>query len=166
MARSIEHRTTFSADAKTVHDALVDKQFINAKLAKLGGPHAQLTEHRVDAAATRIHTKHGIPAQKLPGPVRALLGGDLTIVRTEEWRADGDGYRGEISVTVPNAPGALTGTSRITGAQGSSTQELRGEIKVSIPVVGSKVEESVSGHIIKLLDNEAAFLAEWLGSGE
>lgn len=162
MARSIEHRADYSADAKTVHDAIIDERFINAKLTKLGGPNAEITKHERTGEATEIHTRHGIPAQKLPGPVKALLGGDLTIVRTERWRADGEDYTAEISVTVPNAPGELTGTSRISGDASSSSQRLNGEIKVNIPVVGSKVEESVSGHITKLLDNEAALLAEWL----
>lgn len=162
MARSIEHRAGFCAAAKTVHDTVTDTPFIRARLQRFGGPTAELAQHTVEGSTTTIHTKHGIPADKLPGPVRTMLGGELTIERAEQWHQDAEGYTCEITVTVPNAPGKLTGTARLTGEGEASTQLMHGEINVHIPVVGSRVEESVSGHITALLDKEADFLNDWL----
>lgn len=162
MARNIEHSATYPADAKTVHDTAIDRTYLEAKLHRFGGTKAEITELSTDGPVTTVRTNHGVPPEKLPGPVRALLGANLTIVRYEQWRVEDDGYSYEVSVTMPNAPGSLTGTSQLRGADGSSTQEMTGQIQVNVPVVGGKIEEAVTGHILGFLDKEADFLSNWL----
>jgi hypothetical protein len=162
MARSIEHHAKYLADAATVHATVTDAGFLRAKLERLGGTTAELVELTKTSEVTTVRTKHGIPAEKLPGAVRAMLGGDLRIERVETWKADGAGYVGTIEVRVSGAPGKLTGKSTLRGAETSCAQDMRGEVRVDIPLVGGKVEESVCGHISTLLDAEATFTERWL----
>lgn len=162
MARSIEHRATFPADTTRVYETLVDADFVRAKLERLGGHTAELIELSDTNGVTSLRTRHGIPSNKLPGPVRALLGGDLHINRTQTWRPDAEGFTGDFSVTIAGAPGSLTGTGLLRGTNGGCEQTMRGQIRVDIPLVGGKVEESVTGHITTLLDAEAHFTQQWL----
>lgn len=159
MARSIEHRSTYSVDPETLRKTLVDKDFLRAKLARLGGTHAKLLDYSVAGDTVEIRTTHGIPEGKLPAPVRSIMGGELTIERVETWCAD---HTGTVRVSLPHSPGELSGNVRLTESPEGCTQVLDGRVKVGIPLVGRKIEDSVGGHILRLLDAEAEFTQHWL----
>jgi hypothetical protein len=167
MARRIEHRSRSRWDAKTVYTTLVDPAYLADRLVVLGGPGARLAEHHVqrDGGVT-YRLRHGVDAKDLPPAVRTLLGGNLTIDRTETWRPDpAGGYRGTTSVTIPAMPGELGATTRLTGEQGSELV-LDGSVRIPIPLVGGKVEETVADQISRLLDSEHTFTEEWLDKHE
>lgn len=165
MARRIEHRSRYGWDVHAVYAALVDPDYLADRLAVLGGQGAELVEHEAGPDGAEYRVKHGVAAKDLPGVVRSLLGGDLTIDRRETWRPDGAGrYTGTILVTIPGMPGELTGEHRLTAVEAGDTERvIIGTVKVPIPLVGGKVEESVGGQIRQLLDAEHAFTEEWLG---
>jgi len=147
-----------------MHAALIDPAYLNARLAVLGGKDAELLGHRTTGDQVEIHLKHGVEGRDLPSAVRTLLGGDLTIDRVETWRPNGSGsYDGTVKVTIPGMPGELTG--RMTLADRTpegSERTIDGSVRIPIPLVGGKVEESVSGQISKLLDAETEFTQKWL----
>jgi hypothetical protein len=51
---------------------------------------------------------------------------------------------------------------RLSDNGAGSTMEMRGEVAVNIPFVGGKVEEVVSGQIVKLLTKEFEHTEQWL----
>jgi Protein of unknown function (DUF2505) len=164
MARRIDHRARSRWDARKVYTTLVDPAFLDARLARLGGTHARLVEHRVesDGRAT-VKLRHGVAGGSLPPAVRTLLGGDLMIDRVETWRPDPNGgYSGTVSVTIPAMPGELGGTHRLTDSGTGSDLVVDGSVGIPIPFVGAKIEETVVDQITKLLDAEHAFAEEWL----
>jgi hypothetical protein len=165
MARRIEHRTRSRWDANTVYSTLVDPAYLNERLAAIGGRGAQLAEHHAHPdGAVDFRLRHGVEAQHLPPAVRTLLGGDLMIDRAEAWRSEGAaGYVGTVTVTIPSMPGELGGTMRLAGAGADgSTLVLDGSVRIPIPLVGGRIEETVADQISKLLDSEHAFTEEWL----
>jgi hypothetical protein len=164
MARRIDHRSRFRWDAKTVYTTLVDPAYLDARLAALGGQHAQLAERTVepDGRAT-VKLRHGVAGENLPPAVRTLLGGDLMIDRAETWRPlESGGYSGTVSVTIPAMPGEMGGTQRLSDAGTGSELIVDGSVSIPIPFVGGKIEETVVGQITKLLDAEHAFTQDWL----
>lgn len=145
-----------------MYNTLVDADYLRARLARLGGTGAQLAEHSVRPDGAEFRLRHGVQAKDLPPAVRTLLGGDLTIDRVEKWRSDpAGGYTATTKVTIPNMPGELGGTMRLTGDDGSDLV-LDGSVRVPIPLVGGKIEETVAAQITKLLDSERDFTEEWL----
>jgi hypothetical protein len=164
MARRIEHRTRSAADVDRVRDTLVDPAYLRERLAAIGGPGAELRSHQSGPDGVEYTMRHGVRAENLPGPVRTLLGGDLKIDRAETWRPDpAGGYRGTVAVTIPGMPGELGGTMRLTArADGGSETVLDGTVKIPIPLIGAKVEETVAGKIIELLETEHEFTEKWL----
>lgn len=163
MARRIEHRTRFDRDPKTVHTALVDPEYLRARLAVLGGQGASLGGHTESGGTVTYRLRHGVAARDLPPAVRTLLGGDLKIDRTETWRPDGDGYAGTVAVTIPGVPGDLSATMRLVPVDGGSEHTVDGSVRVPIPLVGGKVEESIAEQLGRLLDAEGRFTRDWLG---
>jgi hypothetical protein len=164
MARRIDHRARSRWDARTVFTTLVDPAFLNARLAALGGTHAQLVEHSVEPdGRARVALRHGVAGESLPPAVRTLLGGDLMIDRVETWRPNpSSGYTGTVSVTIPAMPGELGGTQRLADVDGGSELTIDGSVNIPIPFVGGRIEETVAEQIGKLLDSEQAFAEEWL----
>ena len=164
MARRIEHQATTRWTADKVHATLVDPTYLSDRLSKLGGTNASLLEHRVDGEKVSLRLRHGVPSTELPSAVRAFLKGDLVIERTEEWDRNGDGgWLGKVQAGIPGVPGHIRGAMRLSDEPaGGSTMLMRGEVAVNIPFVGGKVEEVVSGQIVKLLTREFEHTAEWL----
>lgn len=164
MARRIEHRTRSASDAKTVYAAVVDADYLNQRLAALGGTNAALFDYKKADGTASYRLRHGVAAQDLPAAIRPLLGGDLKIDRVESWRAEPDGtYSGTVRVTIPGMPGDLTGTMKLNDVQGGGSQVLvTGTVSIPIPLFGGKVEESVADQLGKLLDAEQKFTENWL----
>jgi hypothetical protein len=108
--------------------------------------------------------RHGVAAKNLPPAVRTILGGDLTIDRAETWQPDGDRFTGTVRVTIPGMPGDLTGDMTLADTADGSEHLVLGKVSVPIPLVGGRVEESVSEQIGKLLDAEHRFTQDWLRS--
>ncbi|HEX3792642.1 MAG TPA: DUF2505 domain-containing protein [Pseudonocardiaceae bacterium] len=165
MARRIEHRSRSTWDAKTVYKALVDPAYLRDRLAAIGGKGAELVNRRSTADQVEFQLRHGVAAGDLPAAVRTLLGGDLTIDRRETWRPGPDGgYVGTVEVTIPGMPGDLSGTQLLRDLDGGGSElVVDGTVRVSIPLFGGKIEESVTDQISKLLDSEHEFTQEWLG---
>jgi Protein of unknown function (DUF2505) len=164
MARRIEHRASTRWTADQVYAVLVDLTFLRGRLSVLGGTDAKLLEHHVDGGKVSLKLRHGVPSSELPPAVRAFFKGDLVIERMEQWEANGDGgHLGKVQAGIPGVPGHIKGAMRLSDEDGGGSELLmRGEVSVSIPLVGGKIEEIVSGQIAKLLTREFEYATNWL----
>lgn len=164
MARRIEHQAGSPWDALTVYTTLIDPTFLTRRLEVLGGDHAELAEHHQSGDRVRYRLRQGVPAESLPPALRALLGGNLMVDRTETWQPDvTGGYSGTVRVTIEAVPGELGGTVRlIESSTGGSERTVNGSVTIPIPLIGGKIEESVVERIRQLLDDEDKFVQDWL----
>ncbi|GLZ36275.1 hypothetical protein Lesp02_84620 [Lentzea sp. NBRC 105346] len=162
MARRIEHHTTSPHSAEAVFGAMVDESYLRDRLAEIGGNNAELVTYSSGGGKTTYQLKQGVPAEHLPSLVKSVLGGDLVIHRTEAWTEAG--HTGTVEVTIHGVPGRLDGTFTLTGNGSGSKLTLQGQVKVSIPLMGGKLEGLVAEQVIELLDKESEFTAEWLAN--
>ncbi|MFI9813085.1 DUF2505 domain-containing protein [Saccharothrix variisporea] len=161
MARRIEHLTTSRWPAADVYSALVDETYLRDRLDVLGGTGAALIAFDKADGTTSYQLKQGVPADKLPSMARSVLGGDLIIDRAESWTEAG--YTGTVEVTLNGVPGRLDGTFTVADAAGGGSElTLVGQVKVSIPLMGGKLESLIVEQVALLLDKESEFTAEWL----
>ncbi|GAA2329443.1 DUF2505 domain-containing protein [Saccharopolyspora halophila] len=169
MARRIEHRSTSEWPAAEVYRALIDPAFIEARLKELGGSGAVLVNHaHTDDGAFQFQLRHSVSVESLPTVARSVVGGDLTIERSESWRREEDGYyTGEIAAEIAGAPCSITGSMwlrDLADTSGPAISELvvSGGVKVNLPFVGGKMEDLVVDQVQKLLADEERFATEWL----
>jgi hypothetical protein len=160
MARRIEHHTTSPHSAEKVFGALVDETYLRDRLAAIGGNDAELVSFATSGEKTSYQLKQGVPAEHLPSVAKSLLGGDLVIQRIENWAAGA----GTVEVTLGGVPGRLDGSFTVTDNGSGSKLTLTGEVKVSIPLMGGKLEKMIAEQVAVLLDKESEFTSEWLAN--
>ncbi|MBP2339558.1 DUF2505 domain-containing protein [Saccharothrix coeruleofusca] len=160
MARRIEHLTTSSWPARDVFAALVDEDYLRERLEVLGGKDAALEAYTSAGGTTSYQLRQGLSAEQLPSMARGVLGGDLVIHRAEAWTEAG--RTGTAEVTIDGVPGRLDGTLTVADRGEGCALTLTGQIKVSIPLVGGKIEAMIAEQVVKLLDRENEFTSAWL----
>jgi hypothetical protein len=164
MSRPIDYRCTYPFDAGRTYAVLADPAYLRARLAKLGGPDSELLEHTADGAGVRYRLRFALDRDVLPPLVQSLVGGKLLIERAETLRPDGDGYRGDVQVSVPGAPVGALGDMSLRPVDGGCEFVVHADVAVRVPLLGGRIEASVGDQVRDLLAAEAAFTREWLTS--
>jgi hypothetical protein len=164
MSRQIDFRSVSPHPADEVYATMVDPDYLRARLERIGGPGADLLEHSADGQGAHYRLRLGLDAKDLPSVVRSVLPGNLTIERNERWtRQDGGRYLGDVDVTIPGAPASATGGMRLRDLpDGGSELNVRADVRVSVPLIGGKIEGVVGDQVQRLLAAETAFTDEWL----
>ncbi|GAY12846.1 DUF2505 domain-containing protein [Pseudonocardia sp. N23] len=163
MAHQLTHRTTAEFPAEKVYAAMVDPDYLKARLERLGGPGAALLSHHVDGNGARYELRHGVDANVVPPMVRSLVSGDLVIERTETLAPAGPGrYTGTVDVRIPGTPASAEGAIRLADIEGGSELVVDAAVTVRVPLIGGKIESMVAEQIEGLLASETAFTLEWL----
>lgn len=165
MSSRIEHRAEFPRPLDEVLAALAGEDALRDRLEKIGGHDAALLAYTKSAGEIAYTVRQGIPADKLPGVVRSLHSGDLMVQREQSWRPAGDHQAsGSATASVSGVPGAIKARWKLTESGGKTTLAITGEVKVSIPLVGGKIERSIAENVTRLLDHESEFVAKQLAA--
>jgi hypothetical protein len=164
MSRQIDFRSVSPYTADEVYATMVDPAYLRARLERIGGPGAALLEHSADVQGARYRLRLGLDAGDLPSVVRSVMAGNVTIERDERWtRQDSGRYLGEVAVTIVNAPASATGGMRLRDLpDGGCELNVRADVRVSVPLIGGKIEGVVGEQVQRLLAAETAFTQTWL----
>jgi uncharacterized protein YndB with AHSA1/START domain len=149
----------FDADVETVYALASDPDFIRRKYADQGA-----TDIALDTELRGGNPKHVIKRKvtvDLPGFAKKVMSPTNTVVQTDDWAAAGpDGSRVCIySVDVQGVPSRINGTVTLSPHDGGTRQDIEAEVKVSIPLLGGKLERFAVDSGTKVLEEEAAFTA-------
>lgn len=158
MPSRFEHRASFPAPVDTVYSILVDEAFLAARLRDIGGKGAALLDHSTTADGAAYKLRQGVDANRLPSAVRSILNGDLVVEREERWR--GHEFRGRAAIS--GVPAQITSHGRLTDRDGATELLVSAEVKVSIPLIGGKIEKVVAEQVTRLLAAEAEYAEKWL----
>ncbi|WP_051259366.1 DUF2505 domain-containing protein [Schaalia suimastitidis] len=119
----------------------------------------------VNGIDTGLDTVVAIPRSRLPGAAARFIPGqgDLSVSLHERWHHDGQGWRGTITVEAPGLPLQLSITQELTDADGTSTlRTITADVRVTIPLFGSRVEQMLSGQVDRLIRKEEELVSTWL----
>jgi hypothetical protein len=158
MPSRFEHRASFAATADAVFSTLVDEAFLTARLRDIGGKSAALLDHERSGDTAAYRLRQGVDASKLPSAVRSILNGDLVVEREERWR----GFESAGKATINGVPAQISSRAVLTERGTGTEQLIRAEVKVSIPLIGGKIEKVVAEQVTKLLAAEAEYAEQWL----
>lgn len=149
------------------YGTLVDEEYLHARLAELGGKDAALLELDADEQRATTVLRQGIEARHLPSYVQSMMSGDIVVRRTETWtRAAENHYDGTIRATVKGTPAVIELTTWIKPVDGRYEFGGHGEAKVSVPLVGGKIEKMIAEQVSRLLALEAEFTLDWIKEHE
>lgn len=152
----------FDADVETVFALMSDPDFCMRKYADAGATDIQVDSDQRDDGPNLV-SKRKVTVD-LPGFAKKVMQPTNTVQQTDEWApADRDGSRVcRYKVEVQGVPSRIDGTVTLTGEGNGTRQEVEAEVKVSIPLLGGKLEKFAVDNGIKALDHEAEFTAKEL----
>jgi hypothetical protein len=166
----------FSADIRypaapdRVYEMLIDPAFQEKVCLATGA-----LDHSVDVEPARaadgadggatITTTRKLPAEGLPDFVRTFVGETLDVMRVDHWGPkDPDGSRrGTIVVEIHGTPVRLTGTITMRAAGEGTVEDVEGDLKAAVPLLGGKIERAAEPAIRAAVSKEQEIGGEWLG---
>jgi Protein of unknown function (DUF2505) len=110
-----------------------------------------------DGMRVRLEQGHG--TERFPSFARKVVGDQIHFVQEETWSSP---TAADISVTIPGKPGDMTGSTSLAQSGDDVVQRVDLAVKVSIPLVGGKLEDLVVGFVTKAFDAENKVGVKWL----
>jgi hypothetical protein len=138
------HDMTYDASPEQVHAMLADPAFREQVCQAM---HAIRHDVSIDPDGDRMTVKvdQTQPAKGIPSFAKKFVGDEIQIVQHESW--SGPTAAG-LEVEIPGKPGRMLGGIALRGDGSSTTETVAGEIKVSIPMIGGKLE-SLIGDLLR-----------------
>lgn len=152
------------ASVDAVMQMLLSEEFRNEVCVATGA-----LSHRVDvevgpdgsAVATVTRTMPAV----VPDLVKRLVGETITVRQTERWAPPGtdETRTADVDLRIEGQPARLVGTLVVTQRSGGVHELLRGDLSVSIPFIGRRVEPDIAKAIRLGLRREQETGLRWLG---
>lgn len=112
------------------------------------------TDDGLSVDVDQVQSSRGIPSS-----VRTFVGEEIEIEQRELWYSPTDA---RLEVTIPGKPCRMSGRISLRERDGTTVESVTGEITVSVPFLGRKVEEMVGQVFGYALNAENAVGQRWL----
>lgn len=147
-----------STSLAEVYELSTDPDF---RAAVCEATHALDYDVRVDEhedGTSTVVVSRTMPAD-VPDFMKKMIGESVDVIQTEDWSTpDHDGRRtADLVVQIKGQPAKMTGTAAIetTGADAGAVQmRIEGDLRVSIPFVGKKIEAEIAKGIYAAIKRE------------
>ena len=151
---------TFSyqgATVESVYAIITDRVFRTEACAEQGASDYSVTVEPNSGGGDTVTVTRTMPAE-MPDFIKKLTGNTVKVRQTEEWAGrDAGGHRNaNVKVSIIGQPAEMKGTAVIVKAGDNASFTLDGEVKVSIPFIGRKIEPEVAKAILGSLRSEVA----------
>lgn len=162
MATRFSHTARIDAHVETVFTSYGDEAFWHDRIAAVGGPQDTLDDFSVTGDTVTVTVTQHIPDSDIPDLARKFLPGQLVIVRTSTYTGfDGERYTGSARAEAAGGLGLIDGGAEAVGRDGAAQESVSGHVKVSVPLLGGKLEKLVVGHLDRLFEAEYRHLRNW-----
>ena len=155
----IEQRFGLALDR--VEDTLCDPRFVEhmAELPKLGRP--QLLHHQVDGDVVHLQVRYAFAGTLSRAVTRVVDPAKLTWI--EDSTVDRAEHRTSFRILPDHYASLLRceGTFQLTGDGAATTRLATGELSVSVPLVGGKVERAILSGLEEHAREEVALVEGW-----
>jgi hypothetical protein len=152
---------TLSYPATTVAD--VYAMLGDPAYRKAVGDYQKVTDFACDITPVdggmEVRLEQAYGTDRIPAFAQRLVGSEIRFVQEESWSSPS---AADVHVTIPGKPGDMTGTTTLTQAGDDVVQQIDLAVKVSIPLVGGKVEDLIAGFIGKAFRAENKVGVKWL----
>lgn len=138
----IQSRVEFSAGVEEVFAMMTDRAYLEEVCE---ATHARSFQVEVTGTTT-------VTTRKLPAPDAAarFTGPEITVREETAWGpADAAGNRsGRVTMSIPGQPVTMKGNVQLAADGPGTVAELTGDLKVAIPILGKKMEQSAAPAIL------------------
>jgi Protein of unknown function (DUF2505) len=152
------HQMMYDAGPAEVRAMIVDPEFREKVCQAIGTVrHSVRVEGSGDEVGVTVDQTQS--AHELPSFARKFVGNEIRIIQRETWR---EPTRAGLDLEIPGKPGRLTGGIVLDGDDDGTVEELSGDLKVGIPLIGGKLEEFVGDIFAAALRIEEKVGRQWL----
>jgi hypothetical protein len=152
----ISSRLDFAAPPADVYAMLTDQGYLEEVCV---ASHSLSYEASVEGNVT--HTSRGLPA---PDNAARFTGPTLTVLDETTWGApEPDGSRtADVNLSVKGQPVTFRAQMRLAPGGRGSEVDLRGDLKVNVPLFGKKLEQSVAPAVLAGFGVQQQVGDQWL----
>src|SRR4051812_19481852 len=146
----------FSAAPDRVYSMMTDREYLEEVCR---ASEASSYDASVDGSRTRTSR-----TLKSPASAARFTGPELTVVEETTWYdASGDGSRiAAVKLSVLGQPVNLNGQLQLSPGGAGTIAQLSGDLKVAIPLLGRKLEESAAPAVLAGVRTQQKGGEEWL----
>ncbi len=154
----------YDADLDATVRMLADEEFVAQKVRASGAISQQVDVVGGPDEAFTVTTRRQMPTDGIPAQFRSLVGASLEVRQVEAWEPPtASGRHGTVVVEILGAPVRMTGTLRLTAQEdGTTVQVFEGDLKASVPLFASAVEEATAQAVRAAIAAEERTGAAWL----
>ena len=152
----ISARLDFAAPPSEVYPMLVNQQYQEQVCVD-----SHSLRYEVSVTPSGAKTSRTLPA---PASAARFTGPELTIMEDVRWdEPSGDGSRtGTLTMSVQGQPVTLEGNLRLGPGGRGTVIDLTGELKVAIPLIGRKLEQSAAPAVLAGYSTQQGVGDRWL----
>jgi len=159
MSKRLRHELRYDAAApEQVYAMLANPDFREAVCEYQRYPE-RTVEITPVGRGMRVRVDQYRPADEVPSFAKKLVGAKVNILQEETWHSS---TSADLSVTIPGKPGEMLGTITIVGDGDGVTETVDVQVKVSIPLLGGKLEDFIAGMLLGALKAENRVGVKWL----
>ena len=130
---------------------------------KAVGEYQKVTDFACDitpsGSGMKVRLEQAHATDQIPSFAQRLVGSEIRFVQEETWTSQ---TGADIHVVIPGKPGDMSGGASLTQSGDDVLQRIDLDVKVSIPLVGGKVEDLIAGFVGKAFDAENKVGVKWL----
>lgn len=152
------HEIRYAAGADDVYAMLAEPAF-REEVCVAGGALSQNVQVTPSAGGMTVLVDQTMPADGIPSFATKFVGDKIQVEQKETWTSPTEAA---LEVTIPGKPGHMRGTITLVESDGETVEMVTGDIKVSIPLVGGKLEGLIGDLLRSALRSEGKVGATWL----
>jgi hypothetical protein len=154
----LTHTATFEASAADVYAMLTDAGFRERSARATGVVSADVSVEETGGGHV-VTVDQVQPTDGVPSFARKFAGETTRAVQTETWSSP---TTAQLSVQTPGRPTEIRGTLTLEESGGTTTKTFDGEVDVTVPIIGGKLEALMTDLVAQGLDDERDTGVAWL----
>lgn len=145
--------TTYPGRLENVLDVLLSEELASERGKQM---RSNLNHTRTGNSATTSGT---VNPDELPQMARRFISSNQEVAITQDWTTAGETATGTFNVKAGSLPVSVTMTQSLKDEGESTASTITGEVKVKIPLIGSKVEKMVVEKLDSILARDTKLVA-------
>ena len=154
----LSHAAVYDAPLSEVYAMLTDPAFreLAARRSGVLEVSVDVTQH---GEGHTVHMDQLQPVQGVPGFAKKFAGETTKAVVEEVWSSP---HSAALVIETPGKPTRIEGSYTLSELGGRTTQSFQGGCKVSVPMIGGKLEKVLGELFVRGREHEAQAGQAWL----